>query len=401
MTSLAYIDDTQWLTDSQTKLEEILKIADSFYNLNDIQVNKEKSELLIKKKKIRNETFSYNEKIKIIFGNAQIEIKPKHPSESIRILGVWFNAKNNQNFVVGQAKEEIWNLSNLMRNKRITDKHLLYILNKLIIPRIEYWTQTTVLSKQQNEKIIKPFRKIFKNKLRMAITAPNAILNNPFIYNYRNLEEIQKQAKITNFLVQINDRKQLGKITKLRLRNLQKKEWLAKGLLEHFPFDKKPRKYKNNFIFNNLLLCKENDITFEISEETKTNIEGGKITLHKILGKDYNKFKYQLRKDSIIFLEQILTIDKTELLTWKEIKKKIKTTKSIKPTNWYKKIKEKITIDNNNLRLKNEYNYVNNGIWEFKEIDNFRPSTFRKYSNKPFLAYYNFNINSTIIGKLQ
>src|SRR5438034_3916117 len=202
MTSLAYMDDTQWITDSQTKLEKILKIADSFYNLNDIQVNKEKSELLIKKKKIRNETFSYNKKIKIIYGNAQIEIKPKHPSESIRIMGVSFNTKNNQNFVVGQAKEEIWNLSNLMKNKRITDKHLLYILNKLIIPRIEYWTQMTVLSKQQNEKIIKPFRKIFKNKLRMAMTAPNAILNNPFIYNYRNLEEIQKQAKITNYLVQ-------------------------------------------------------------------------------------------------------------------------------------------------------------------------------------------------------
>src|SRR5437868_8999681 len=58
-----YMDDTQWITDSQTKLEKILKIADSFYNLNDIQVNKEKSELLIKKKKIRNETFSYNENI--------------------------------------------------------------------------------------------------------------------------------------------------------------------------------------------------------------------------------------------------------------------------------------------------------------------------------------------------
>ena len=83
------------------------------------------------------------------------------------------------------------------------------------------------------------------------------------------------------------------------------------------------------------------------------NQENIKITLHKILGKEYNKFKYQLRKDSIIFLEQILTIDKTELLTWKEIKKKkIKTTKLVKPTNWYKKIKEKITINNNNLRLK-------------------------------------------------
>src|SRR5207247_343339 len=243
-------------------------------------------------KKIRNETFSYNEKIKIIFGNAQIKIKPKHPSESIRILGVWFNAKNNQNFVVGQAKEEIWNLSNLMKNKRITDKHLLYILNKLI-------------------------KKI---------------------------------------LVQKNDKKQLRKITKLRLRNLQKKEWLAKGLLEYFPFDKKPRKYKNNFIFNNLLLCKENDITFEISEGTKTNVDGGRITLHKILEKDYNKFKYQLRKDSIIFLEQILTIDKTELLTWKEIEKKKIKNKIIRKLKQQNYIKKNITINHYRINLEHTNN---------------------------------------------
>ena len=45
--SIAFMDDTQWLTDSKNKLERILNIADSFYTLNDIQVNKDKSELVI------------------------------------------------------------------------------------------------------------------------------------------------------------------------------------------------------------------------------------------------------------------------------------------------------------------------------------------------------------------
>ncbi|GES72516.1 hypothetical protein RCL_jg25258.t1 [Rhizophagus clarus] len=49
ISSSAYMDDTQWLAPSQNNLEEILEIADS-YKLNNIQVNKEKSELLVRYK---------------------------------------------------------------------------------------------------------------------------------------------------------------------------------------------------------------------------------------------------------------------------------------------------------------------------------------------------------------
>src|SRR6266496_3606472 len=59
--SIAFMDDTQWLTDSKNKLERILNIADSFYTLNDIQVNKDKSELVIRlKKKKRKYKFTSN-----------------------------------------------------------------------------------------------------------------------------------------------------------------------------------------------------------------------------------------------------------------------------------------------------------------------------------------------------
>src|SRR6266496_5715296 len=99
--SIAFMDDTQWLTDSKNKLERILKIADSFYTLNDIQVNKDKSELVIRLKKKRkykftsnrleeenenNNRINFKEKINLNFGRDRIEILPKHPSESIHIL---------------------------------------------------------------------------------------------------------------------------------------------------------------------------------------------------------------------------------------------------------------------------------------------------------------------------
>ncbi|EXX73819.1 hypothetical protein RirG_056930 [Rhizophagus irregularis DAOM 197198w] len=85
---MAYMDDTQWLSESKDNLEKILEIADDFYNFTDIQINKQKSELLLR---IQNPNFKYNDDIQLHFGNQQIAIKPVHPSQSVRILGVWFN----------------------------------------------------------------------------------------------------------------------------------------------------------------------------------------------------------------------------------------------------------------------------------------------------------------------
>jgi len=110
---------------------------------------------------------------------------------------------------------------NLIAKKHITDKHMLYMFNRLIVPKIEYCTQITVLNEEQCRKIMSPFFQTFKNKLRLARTAPNAILNNLYIYGVQNLSEIQKQSKITNWLIQLNDKEKLGRIIMIRLRGLQ------------------------------------------------------------------------------------------------------------------------------------------------------------------------------------
>jgi len=40
ISSMAYMNDTQWLSESKDNLEKILEIADDFYNFTNIQVNK-------------------------------------------------------------------------------------------------------------------------------------------------------------------------------------------------------------------------------------------------------------------------------------------------------------------------------------------------------------------------
>ena len=65
---------------------------------------------------------------------------------------------------------------------------------------------------------MKPFRKLFKQKLHLSISIPNAILENRLIYNFRDFYEVQLQSKITNFLIQVNDTRLLGDITNLRIK---------------------------------------------------------------------------------------------------------------------------------------------------------------------------------------
>ncbi|GBC49378.2 hypothetical protein RIR_jg42493.t1 [Rhizophagus irregularis DAOM 181602=DAOM 197198] len=60
----------------------MLYIADTFYRLNDIQINKEKSELMMRTTtEKRKYSHNYNDKISIKFGREEINIKAKHPHE--------------------------------------------------------------------------------------------------------------------------------------------------------------------------------------------------------------------------------------------------------------------------------------------------------------------------------
>ncbi|GBB95489.1 hypothetical protein RclHR1_02550001 [Rhizophagus clarus] len=113
--ALAFMDDTQWITDKKDKLVSMLSIANSFYRLNNIQINKEKSELMMRTKIYkRRYSHIYNNKINIQFGRESISIKEKHPHKPTRILGVYFNIENDEQYLISKVKAEIDHLTNLM-----------------------------------------------------------------------------------------------------------------------------------------------------------------------------------------------------------------------------------------------------------------------------------------------
>src|SRR3954469_13905568 len=107
ITSQAYMDDTTWINHKQQQLKSILMVADDFYTLNNIQVNKTKSVLITNAIK---DGFP----VTFQFGTDSIVIKPCKPNESTRMLGVWINIKLKHQFVKVQVKDEITKACQLM-----------------------------------------------------------------------------------------------------------------------------------------------------------------------------------------------------------------------------------------------------------------------------------------------
>ncbi|GBC29416.2 RNA-directed DNA polymerase from mobile element jockey-like [Rhizophagus irregularis DAOM 181602=DAOM 197198] len=296
--------------DIDGKFRKILSIADTFYNLNDIKINKDKSELLLRKKYIP-------ESLSLSFGKSIVNIKPTSQTGSIRLLEVWFNAFNRRNHVIYQIKHKINNCcDSMMLRKKLTDKQMVYIFNVLIIPRIEYRAQLIILSEQECNKFMAKFRILFKHKLKFMKTTPNLIIHLKEMFNVKNIEDNQLQAKTTNFILQINDKNELGMITKIRLYNLQQ------------------------FIAINDTI-------------DKMEIIGGNILIKDILPEEiYFKNLRSIKKLNIMFANQILTLDGKILLTLKEIlgkrfKKFFSPNRSLIEKSW--KIIEDCLLDNNEV----------------------------------------------------
>jgi exonuclease III/ribonuclease HI len=395
ISNVAFMDDTTWITEDKEDLEKILEIADDFYNLNNIKVNKDKSELLYHQSNDRNE----DELVILQFGQDNIEIKSAKYKESIRFLGVWINLAGHREFIINQTTDEVTHFCHIINNKRITDKQLLYLWNMVVIPRIEYRTQITYLGFEDCNKITSFFRKFFKHKLNLSLTAPNALMENRYIYNFRDIFEVQKQSKITNFFIQLNDKGLLGRITNIRLRQLQSQEWLISSpLIEWHQTNVKTSQDKKRFIAAMITLCKQNNFTFEVKKENKNTIRGGKISLYSVLGFTWNTIKKQLRNMSIIFLDQLTTLDGKSLLHWKDImRKEFIDKQSFKTPFWFYQLSDKVFLnyESNNRLIKEEYRI---------EATNLKGNklTFPLLNDikKDWIVIWNFIINRPIYGKI-
>ena len=185
--ALAFMDDTTWIARSKSNLQKILDEASDFYKANDSQINSSKSVLITINKKGKNQD-------SVRAGINKEEVKELEDHNFTRFLGIHLGNKNHKKDTILEIKREIQRITSVLKLKKATDKQILYILNRILIPRIKYRTQHCHLSIKECNNLTILYRKVFKNKIGICNTIPNSAIHHKGLLNLKSIWEIQTES---------------------------------------------------------------------------------------------------------------------------------------------------------------------------------------------------------------
>ena len=296
--NVAYMDDTTWLSKGKTEIEKQLDIANKFNRYNGIKVNPEKSQLIIVNSSEKDED-NY-----VKYGKNTTIIKPLKKGDLTQFLGVWISDKNNKNFVKKQIQKDVQTIYNLTRGKLVTAEQMAYVLNAVAISRIEYKAHLTIFNELEAKSLTAKLRTCLRNKIGIANTAPNVLLNRKELYNLIDFFDRQIEAQTSNLILKLNDKGALGITTEIRLRQLQTKEWLNDNPLHVWNYNN-VNMFKGNTIAQILCLMGDLGLSIYFLHDNTFKIEGGSVSIIDILKDDYRKNINSLKKKNILYLEQL------------------------------------------------------------------------------------------------
>src|SRR5437667_333676 len=118
----------------------------------------------------------YSITLYLIKSRQMISLDTKDKNEFIRYLEVWIREKDHKKFTIDLLQREIAHITQALKYKKLTDKQALYILNRVLISRLEYRIQHCFLNENECRKLIAKYMKNFKNSINISRICPNSII---------------------------------------------------------------------------------------------------------------------------------------------------------------------------------------------------------------------------------
>src|SRR6266487_4073715 len=215
---LAYADDTTWIAKSKKELQEIINISNEFYEINNIEINSKKSELIAINinKKCKGE-----DQLAIIVGKSQNKVYAKKETDLARHLGVWISSRGKPSLSLNIVRNEVSRMCRAIKWKKASTSQLIYLNNSVLLPSIEYRLQTIFLTKSTCDKIQRPIWILIKNKLELASTTASSICNHIGFLGLRSIWQNQIVHQFIELTIRLNKKGILGITTRLRLKEGQ------------------------------------------------------------------------------------------------------------------------------------------------------------------------------------
>ncbi|RHZ81198.1 hypothetical protein Glove_123g91 [Diversispora epigaea] len=286
---------------------------------------------------------------------------PKGKYEPVRYLGIWLSEYGDKTYQKSLIKNTVIQAVRTMLNKAITDKQCRYIINQVILPKIEYLLTDTILGKGEGEKLNSKLRMLFKHKCSLSRTIINSVVYSQLGYNMFNILDRQTQMHAKEITHRINRQDLVGITTKIRLQQLQNRMWDPEEIYNKKVIGSvRNKQLKSNLSAHILNIMGEKGITLQKTKlEDLPHAPGGGAYDLKSFMEDrewYNRNRDSLRRRGVMFLEQLMNADLTQCIPWQQINGR--PSKGVQPR-WYKEVVEEFHKKKNELAFQDVINPFN------------------------------------------
>ncbi|PKY48961.1 hypothetical protein RhiirA4_464735, partial [Rhizophagus irregularis] len=171
---LTFMDDSTLIASSKSGIEDRLSITAEFYTLNNVQANSAKYVLLSSSDPSSTVTFDLIPSL--LNSDISLSLSSLALGTSFRFLGVWFSLSASSQFVLKQARSMVKDMAALLGPKKLLAQHVAYLYNVVLLLRLEFRLQTTLLSESTIQSMVKPMLLVLRRKAGLASTTPLALL---------------------------------------------------------------------------------------------------------------------------------------------------------------------------------------------------------------------------------
>ena len=175
-------------------IQEIFNNTNNLYNLNNIEINSIKSDLLHIQSKSKIPKLLTS---KVLYFNNQT-ISLRKPEETIRYLGIFYDENGTSKPTFETIFNKIENFFSLIKYKKLTSSQITSLFNLILQPALEYLFQIVQIHKNIQTKLSRLFTIQTKKLLSLAKNTNNIILTNSLSFNFLILNNIIQKVSTSN-----------------------------------------------------------------------------------------------------------------------------------------------------------------------------------------------------------
>ncbi|KAG9285783.1 hypothetical protein G9A89_013208 [Geosiphon pyriformis] len=198
----AFVDDTIWVSSSQTAMQHILNITSEFFQINNILINNDKMVVIPINCRVS--------KPCLLISGLPISIAKK--GESHWYLGIFLSTKGLSKPSLARTYLDVQFFTNLMLRKAVSDKQFSYLVLAILYPIIAYRTQFSFVSINVCG---------LKSKSGLPCDFPNNAIYHSSLYGLKSFKQIQAESKSASVVGFANSVGILGHLFVYRLHDLQ------------------------------------------------------------------------------------------------------------------------------------------------------------------------------------